>query len=470
MASIPKKPRIKKDGTEVYDIQVYVKDSKQKIFYKTYTREQGITENENRRRLNAFAVNFENEVRNKIAEQKRELIRNKQEITFQEFSLKWLRRSEQKDSKTSVVRNTKIVEDLNVLIGNLKMKEIQPLDIQEILDYLNSKKIIKETVVLKKSIDEIIKNTNVDKLCRENDFSTCTIFYAKKGKTIQWINAVKICNALKLNVNEYFTKKVEERPYSKGSKLVYRKVLNAIFNFAIETDLIDKNPCKFVLKPNNLSGEIKEKDILSLEETKQLQNTIKSMNNIEDLKKKTMVAMFLSLGLRQGELVGLQWKDIDFDTKRLTINRSSTYTGAKYGIVTKTPKTKTSIRTLPIPQSLMEIILEYKNWYDNEHNRLYEIWDNENEWVFVKTTGQQIFPRTTTGWLDYVLNKGGIRHIGCHSLRHTFITTLLREKVPVKVVAKFAGHANPNVTLSTYAHFLDEDNDEASQVMDKFLK
>lgn len=148
------------------------------------------------------------------------------------------------------------------------MKEIQPLDIQDVLDYLNSKKIRKETAILKKSLDEIIKHTNVDKLCRENNFSTCTIFCAKKGNLIQWINAIKICNALKLNVNEYFIKKVEERPYSKGSKLQYRKVLNAIFNFAIETDLIDKNPCKFVLKPSNLSGEIKEKDILSLEETK----------------------------------------------------------------------------------------------------------------------------------------------------------------------------------------------------------
>lgn len=469
MASIPKKPRIKKDGTEVYDIQVYVKDSKQKIFYRTYTREKGLTENENKRRLNAFAINFENEVRNKIAEQKQAIIHAKQTITFKEFSYKWLRRSEQKDSKTSVVRNTKIVEDLIVLLGNLKMKEIQPLDIQEILDYLNSKKIIKETAVLKKSLDEILKHTNVDKLCRENNLSTYTVFYAKKGKTIQWINAIKICNALKLNVNEYFIKKVEERPYSKGSKLQYRKVLNAIFNFAIETDLIDKNPCKFVLKPNNLSGEIKEKDILTLEETKRLQETLKSINCIDDLKKKTVVAMFLSLGLRQGELVGLQWKDIDFKTKRITINRSSTYTGSKYGLVTKIPKTKTSVRTLPIPQSLLKILLEYKNWYDSEHNRLYEIWDNENEWVFVRATGQQIFPRTTTQWLDYVLNKGSIRHIGCHSLRHTFITTLLREKVPVKVVAKLAGHANPNVTLSTYAHFLEEDNFEAAQIMDKFL-
>lgn len=207
MASIPKKPRIKKDGTEVYDIQVFVKDSKQKIFYKTYTREKGITENENKRRLNAFASNFENEVRNKIAEQKQAFLRNKQEITFKEFSLKWLKRSEQKDSKTSVVRNTKIVEDLNVLTGNLKMKEIQPLDIQEILDYLNRKKIIKETAVLKKSLDEIIKHTNVDKLCRENNISTYTVFYAKKGKTIQWINAVKICNALKLNAKNTLQRK-----------------------------------------------------------------------------------------------------------------------------------------------------------------------------------------------------------------------------------------------------------------------
>ena len=88
MASIPKKPRIKKDGTEVYDIQVFVKDSKQKIFYKTYTREKGITENENKRRLNAFASNFENEVRNKIAEQKQAIIHAKQTITFKEFSYK----------------------------------------------------------------------------------------------------------------------------------------------------------------------------------------------------------------------------------------------------------------------------------------------------------------------------------------------------------------------------------------------
>lgn len=268
---------------------------------------------------------------------------------------------------------------------------------------------------------------------------------------------------------EYFEKVTEQKSYSKGSKLVYRKVLNAIFNYAVESELIEKNPAKNIFKPAYLSGEIKEKVILTLEETKQLQNTIKSLTNKDDLKKKTVVAMFLSLGIRQGELVGLQWRDIDFNAKKISINRSSTYTGSRFHLVTKVPKTKSSIRQIPIPDSLMLILKEYKEWYDSEQQRLYEIWDNKNEWVFVKASGGQIFPRTVNLWLDYILAKGGIHHIGCHSLRHTFITTLLREKLPVKAVAKLAGHANPNVTLSTYAHFLDEDNDEAAMVMDRLL-
>lgn len=348
------------------------------------------------------------------------------------------------------------------------MNLIQPINATTIVNYLNNKKLVKETATLKKPIDEIIQKTNVDKLCRENDFSTASVFYAKKGKPIQWEYAKKLCNALGLNVNQYFNKKTEERPYSKGSKLVYRKVLNAIFNYAIELEIIDRNPCKTVFKPKYLSGEIKEKEILTLEETKQLQETLKTLTSVNDIKKKTAISMLLSLGLRQGELVGLKWKDIDLDKQRISINRSTTYTGSRFGMVTKTPKTKTSIRQIPIPTNLMQTLLEYKEWYDKEHEYLYEIWDKEM-WLFVRVTGEQIFPRTISLWLDYILAKGGIRHVSCHSLRHTFITTLLREKLPVKAVAKLAGHANPNVTLSTYAHFLDEDNDEAAQIMNKLL-
>lgn len=468
MAHIPPKPRILKDGTQVYDIQIYINDADQKLHYRTYTREKGISENEHKRRVNAFVVNCENEIRNQIITQKQAVVRKNEMITFKEHSNDWLKRSEQKDSKTSVNRNTKVVQELNNFLGNMPLKLIQPRDITPILDYLNNKKIITETAILKKSIDEIIKKTNVDKLCCENNFSTASVFYAKKGNRIQWEYAVRLCKALGLNVNEYFTKTRTEKPYSKGSKLVYRKVLNAIFNYAVEFDLMEKNPAKKALKIEYLSGEIKEKDILTLEETTKLQTILKTITNEVDLKRKTVVAMFLSLGIRQGELVGLQWKDIDFDKKRVYIRRSSTYAGARFGVVTKVPKTKSSIRELPIPTNLMEVLLEYKEWYDSEYQKLYEIWDKEM-WVFVKPTGEQLFPATTKLWLDYVLAKGGIRHVGCHSLRHTFITTLLREKQPVKVVAKLAGHANPNVTLATYAHFLEEDNDKAAEVMNKLL-
>lgn len=172
-----KEPRILKDGTQVYDVVVYLKDSDKKLNSKTYVREKGISENEHKRRINAFAVEFEKDIRSQITN-KQAIMQRNELITFKEFAAKWMRRSEQKDSPTSIVRNRKIVDDLTHFLGTMPMKLIKPIDTTHILDYLNEKKLIKETAKLKKSLDEIIKKTNVDKLCRENDFSTASVFYA----------------------------------------------------------------------------------------------------------------------------------------------------------------------------------------------------------------------------------------------------------------------------------------------------
>jgi len=186
MARIPKEPRVLKDGTEVYDIVVFIKDSDKKLYSRTYTRENGIGENEHKRRINAFAVNFENEIRNQVVANKQTILQRNDAITFSESSAKWLRRSEQKDSKTFIVRNTKVVQDLNNFLGKMTMKLIKPYDTTCILDYLNEKKIVKEIDNLKKPIEEIIEKNNVNKLCRENDFSTASVFYAKKGRRLKW--------------------------------------------------------------------------------------------------------------------------------------------------------------------------------------------------------------------------------------------------------------------------------------------
>jgi integrase len=326
--------------------------------------------------------------------------------------------------------------------------------------------MIEKTKGVNSKFDKVLEKANIDKLCRENDFSTATMHYARKGHPIRWEYAERIAKALGINPSEYFTRTVQDKPYSKSTKMIYRRTLFAILNYAVECEIIDKNPAKQMWKTDKISGEYKEKEILTYAETERLKAVLQAET---DLRKKLVIMIMLVLGLRKGETIGLQWGDFDFEKRTVTIQRSTTYAGKRFGVVTKSPKTEKSKRKLPLPNALLDVINEYKKWYDHEKIRIADIWKSAEDWVFVNAKGDQIDPRTPSWWLYVVLTKNGIRPVGCHSLRHTCITNLLRQKISPKVVAKFAGHANPNMTLGIYAHFLEEDNDEVAEVLDKFL-
>jgi integrase len=456
-------PRTLKNGDTAYTVQVYVNG---KFHTSTWRRPKDMKEKEAQRNFELFKSKFEVDTRNRLAVQKRETIDRNDRITFGQFADMWQRDSLQNNSATSYNRNEKIVSDLKKFLGHLRLKDIKPLDTKQLLDYLNTKSVIRDTARMKKSLESIFEKTNIDKLCRENDFSTATVFYARKGNIIRWEYAERIAKALGVNASEYFTRQVKDKPYSKSTKMIYRRTLFAIFNHAVECEIIERNPAKQIFKTEKISGEYKEKEILSLTETEQLKVALAKET---DIRKKLVVAMVLTLGLRKGELIGLQWQDFDFMKNTVVIQRSTSYAGARFGTVTKTPKTDKSKRKLPIPQTLLAVIIEYKKWYDKERQRLADIWQDSEDWVLINAKGDQIDPRTPSWWLHLMLTQNGIPSVGCHSLRHTCITNLLRQRLSPKVVAKFAGHSNPNMTLGIYAHFLEEDNDEVAEVLEKFF-
>ena len=152
------------------------------------------------------------------------------------------------------------------------------------------------------------------------------------------------------------------------------------------------------------------------------------------------ILLCLYSGLRIGELIALQWSDIDFSKGILTVSKSC-YDG-KDGLIIDEPKTASSCRTIPLPKQLFPILRGIRKKSDS---------------LFVVSNhGKPVSVRSYQRSFELILKKLKIAHRGFHSLRHTFATRALECGMDVKTLSEILGHKNPTVTLSRYAHSLIE--------------
>ena len=159
-----------------------------------------------------------------------------------------------------------------------------------------------------------------------------------------------------------------------------------------------------------------------------------------DSKKTKMFGIVLCLytGLRIGELIALQWEDIDLQKGLLTVARSCHDTSG--GIVSDEPKTATSRRVIPLPKQLLP--------------KLKSIKKSSNSDFVVSADGNAVSVRSYQRSFELLLKRQNIVHRGFHSLRHTFATRALECGMDVKMLSEILGHKNPTVTLNRYAHSL----------------
>lgn len=170
------------------------------------------------------------------------------------------------------------------------------------------------------------------------------------------------------------------------------------------------------------------------------------------------ILICLYTGLRIGELLALEWTDIDFSKEELSITKTCFDGKDKNGLfcrITNTPKTDTSIRVIPIPKKLIPILKDMKKSAKNQ----YLISDSE------KTLAVRSYQRS----FERLLIKLGIPKKGFHALRHTFATRALEVGVDVKTLSEILGHKNANVTLQRYAHSMPEHKKEMMNRVGKLL-
>ncbi len=178
-------------------------------------------------------------------------------------------------------------------------------------------------------------------------------------------------------------------------------------------------------------------------------------------KKPKMFGVILCLytGLRIGELLALEWKDIDFQKGTLTVSKTCHDGKDENGVfarITDTPKTETSQRVIPFPKQLIPYLRNLKK-------------DSDSDYVIASDTEKPISVRAYQRSFELFLKKLGIPHKGFHSLRHTFATRALECGMDVKTLSEILGHKNANVTLNRYVHSLMEHKREMMNRLGKLL-
>ena len=175
--------------------------------------------------------------------------------------------------------------------------------------------------------------------------------------------------------------------------------------------------------------KLKEKPVkcFTLAEQKQIEQAI--LNGKKD--KLYGIILCLYSGLRIGELIALQWSDIDFAKGILTVSKSCH--DSKNGLIIDEPKTATSCRVIPLPKQLLPILKGIKKKSDSP--------------FVVSANGKPVSVRSYQRSFELLLKKLNIPHKGFHSLRHTFATRALECGMDVKTLSEILRHKNPTVTL-----------------------
>lgn len=235
---------------------------------------------------------------------------------------------------------------------------------------------------------------------------------------------------------------------------IHRNLSKAL-DYATKERLILRNPARNAERPSKekFYGDVFDQ-----------QTIMKLLTVVKNDPMEIPVALSGLSGLRRGEDAGLMWIDVDLDRCILNIRKQRT-AGT---VSTKRNKLKTlgSYRSIRITQTLLEILKRHKD-LQNKNKELLGDDYIDTGFVCCEPDGSIVDPSTYSKRFSQILKKHNFKAIRFHDLRHSFATNLIRLGVPINTVSKMLGHSSITITLDTYAHVLDEMQQDAVIKMDE---
>lgn len=463
MACIQKRKLL--DGTISYRVQVKAKNQRTGKFEAkaiTWKKPLELTETQAKKELQRIALELEE----RFNKQLNGLLAVDNDITFIDYAERWLEKIKNTRSLNYYVKGRDCLKKFYKYFGNIKLNQITPVMVQGFLDDMMMKKYEKKSARLTGDLNQYLKShciKQVDAL-KKIGISKSILASANAGYCIRIENAEKICNALGLKYEDYFTTGVQSHAYAKETIMKLKRTLATILADAKRQRLVEHNfASRDYIAP--IQGYKKEVKILNDKEAKILANYLHTEPNP---RWKIALLTVLFMGLRRGELAGLEWKDIDYENKTMTIARS-VQDIIGFGLITKEPKTENSKRTISMPDKLIDYLKEYEIWWLNQKKYLGDRLGNTDR-LFCTEDGTDISPGLFRVWLQKTLAKVDLPKVTLHSLRHTNITLQLVAGVDMKTVSARAGHSKASTTSDFYSHFIKNSDIHASEILNKIFE
>ena len=244
-----------------------------------------------------------------------------------------------------------------------------------------------------------------------------------------------------------------------GTVLQVHAVLHRAFKQALLWNLIPRNPADAVSRPKQRRQEM---TTLTPEQARKLLAAARG-DRLEAL-----YVLAVTTGMRQGELLGLRWKDIDLELGMIHLQASLQRT--KDGFEFVQPKTHRSRRQVMLTTVARDSLKRHRISQTAERLVKGEVWENSDDLVFTNLVGR---PLDGTFLLRKcfrpLLKRAGLPTIRFHDLRHTAATLLLGQGVHPKIVSEMLGHSTINITLDLYSHVTPTMQKEAVQALDAIL-
>jgi integrase len=236
-------------------------------------------------------------------------------------------------------------------------------------------------------------------------------------------------------------------------------VLHKALDQAASWSLVPRNPTESVKAPRPAPEEIRP---LNREQAKALLETARRERF------EALYVLAVTTGLRQGELLGLKWEDVDLENSLIRVRRTLIRNRGR--LLLGEPKTKRSRRTVRLTEAAVQALKEYLARQIEQMERLGDLYEDQGL-IFATQRGTLVNP-TNLRKRSFapLLEKAGLLPIRSHDLRHTCATLLLSRNVNPKIVSEMLGLATIAITLDTYSHVLPTMQDSATRALEDTLQ